>query len=237
MSFNLSFGFGESMVQEKPKDNHTVDFHEQVTETGYVHSNVNIRTGRGTKYPIMGVLKPGNKFKVGYLKDEWFAIFDIDITPKVENIKGYVYAALVKDVPKAKTVTKRGSNHHDYKKLLQDYIDKYYKATYYFDDAFSRNDHEKWINFFSNEGLFLSQSRPPKNIENALYNLLNNIRSDLSSVYLLSADAARYYSKYRYSYDKKYLGKINDKQDAALAYMKRCASIMAIVNLGDGVYD
>jgi len=63
----------------------------------YVHTPTNIRANRSSKSEIVGVLKAGEKIKVDYLKNNWFAIFKVNETVRSESgALGYVYAPLLK---------------------------------------------------------------------------------------------------------------------------------------------
>ena len=66
----------------------------------YVHSTTNIRNGRSTKSEIVGKLELGEKVKVDYLKDNWYAVFKVEETFRSEGKAiGYVYAPLLKPTP------------------------------------------------------------------------------------------------------------------------------------------
>ena len=69
-------------------------------EIRYAHSIINIRADRSTKSRVVDQLKAGNKVRVDFLKDNWFAIFRIEETVRDENkALGYVYAPLLKPIP------------------------------------------------------------------------------------------------------------------------------------------
>ena len=66
----------------------------------YVHSTTNIRAERSTKSRIVGQLTAGEKIKVHFLKDNWFAIFKVEETVRDEDwALGYIYAPLLKATP------------------------------------------------------------------------------------------------------------------------------------------
>ena len=66
----------------------------------YVHSTANIRAERSTKSRIVGQLTAGEKIKVHFLKDNWFAIFKVEETVRDEDwALGYIYAPLLKATP------------------------------------------------------------------------------------------------------------------------------------------
>ena len=66
----------------------------------YVHSTANIRSERSTESRIVGQLTAGEKIKVHFLKDNWFAIFKVEETVRDEDrALGYIYAPLLKPTP------------------------------------------------------------------------------------------------------------------------------------------
>ena len=66
----------------------------------YVHSTANIRAERSTESRIVGQLTAGEKIKVHFLKDNWFAIFKVEETVRDEDwALGYIYAPLLKATP------------------------------------------------------------------------------------------------------------------------------------------
>ena len=66
----------------------------------YVYSTTNIRAERSTESRIVGQLTAGEKIKVHFLKDNWFAIFKVEETVKDEDrALGYIYAPLLKPTP------------------------------------------------------------------------------------------------------------------------------------------
>jgi len=66
----------------------------------YVHSTTNIRAERTTKSRVIGQLKTGQKIKADFLKDNWYAVFEVEETIRDESkALGYVYAPLLKPNP------------------------------------------------------------------------------------------------------------------------------------------
>jgi uncharacterized protein YgiM (DUF1202 family) len=66
----------------------------------YVHSTTNIRAERSTDSRVVGQLMAGEKIKVDFLKDNWFAIFKVVETLRDEDrALGYVLAPLLKPTP------------------------------------------------------------------------------------------------------------------------------------------
>ena len=65
-------------------------------ETRWVKSRTNIRSGRSTDAPVVGKLNPGDSVKVDFLKDNWYAVFDMAQSVHAESLAvGYVYAPLL----------------------------------------------------------------------------------------------------------------------------------------------
>jgi len=68
-------------------------------EIKYVAKKVNIRRLPNKESEIVGVLLPDTKVKAGLLKDDWYAIFDInEISFEPENAFGYVYATFLNPI-------------------------------------------------------------------------------------------------------------------------------------------
>ena len=68
----------------------------------YVHSTTNIRAERSTDSRVVGQLMAGEKIKVDFLNDNWFAIFKVVETLRDEDrALGYVLAPLLKPTPPA----------------------------------------------------------------------------------------------------------------------------------------
>jgi len=62
----------------------------------YAQSRVNIREKRSTKSSIVGQLKSGEKIKADFLKENWYAVFDLDERNRDElKAIGFVYAPLL----------------------------------------------------------------------------------------------------------------------------------------------
>jgi len=69
-------------------------------ELRYAQTTTNIRAERNAKSKIIGKLKPGEKVKVDFLIDNWFAVFDLKENKKDKSRAiGYVYAPLLKKYP------------------------------------------------------------------------------------------------------------------------------------------
>ena len=77
---------------------------------------VNIRTGRSTENNIIGRLFPGNRVRVDFYEDQWFAVFDINQTQRdLSKALGFVYAPLLKSVkesPRDRKSTRLNSSHY-----------------------------------------------------------------------------------------------------------------------------
>jgi len=66
----------------------------------YVHSSTNIRGHRSTDSKVVGRLTAGQKVKVDYLQDNWYAVFSVNEAQRSEkNALGYIYAPLLRPVP------------------------------------------------------------------------------------------------------------------------------------------
>jgi uncharacterized protein YgiM (DUF1202 family) len=60
-------------------------------EIKYVHSKTNIRSGRSQSSAIVGQLEAGQKVKVDFLENGWYAIFAVDKASRFESdALGYV---------------------------------------------------------------------------------------------------------------------------------------------------
>ena len=83
----------------------------------YVHKTVNMRAKRSAKSKIVGKLKAGEKIKVDFRKDNWYAIFPIKESIRDEKkALGYAYAPLLKPTPlKTSKSSKRSSGTLNYK--------------------------------------------------------------------------------------------------------------------------
>ena len=62
----------------------------------YVHSPANIRAERSGNSKMVGRLDVGNRIKADFLKDDWFAVFDINETIRDDYFAdfGYCYDVL-----------------------------------------------------------------------------------------------------------------------------------------------
>ncbi len=70
------------------------------SEIRYADKEINIRFGRSTKSAIVKKLKPGDKIKVNFLKDNWYAVFNLDESAgKEKEAIGYVLASLLHVFP------------------------------------------------------------------------------------------------------------------------------------------
>lgn len=68
----------------------------------YSHYTVNIRTSRSKSSKIKSQLQPNQKIKADFLKNNWYAVFDVDEGYRSEsNALGYVHSSLL--YPEAKT--------------------------------------------------------------------------------------------------------------------------------------
>lgn len=72
-------------------DNKTSTYNYQ--ETKYAHKNINVRSGRGTNFKIVGCLKRGDKVKIDSSQNGWAIVYQNCIK------KGYVYESLLKNKP------------------------------------------------------------------------------------------------------------------------------------------
>jgi len=69
-------------------------------ELRYAQTTTNIRAERNAKSKIIGKLKPGEKVKVDFLIDNWFAVFEENETLRKESKAiGYVYFSLLRRNP------------------------------------------------------------------------------------------------------------------------------------------
>lgn len=59
----------------------------------YAHNKINLRSGRGTNFKIVGNLDRGEMVEVDSLKEGWFIVYKNGIK------KGFVYSKLLKDYP------------------------------------------------------------------------------------------------------------------------------------------
>jgi len=76
---------------------------EEGGEIKYVRAATNIRAARSTEAKIVGKLSAGQKVKVDFLDQGWYAVFEVDQPADSEaDALGYVYAPLLKDVPASK---------------------------------------------------------------------------------------------------------------------------------------
>jgi len=68
-------------------------------EIKYTVKKINIRLHPSRDAEVVGELLPETKIKAGLLKDEWYAVFDLNETKlKEENAFGYVYAPFLKPI-------------------------------------------------------------------------------------------------------------------------------------------
>lgn len=69
-------------------------------EIRYAYTPTNIREARTTKSKIIAKLYKGEKVKVDFLRNNWYAIFEVGESERNENkALGYVYAPLLKKNP------------------------------------------------------------------------------------------------------------------------------------------
>ncbi len=62
----------------------------------FAQSNINIRAERNTNSKIVGKLVQGEKIKVDFLQNNWYAVFKLNENRRSENASlGYVYAPLL----------------------------------------------------------------------------------------------------------------------------------------------
>lgn len=67
----------------------------------YSHFTVNIRTSRNKSSKVKSQLNPNQKIKADFLKNNWYAVFDVDEGYRSEsNALGYVYSSLLYPEPK-----------------------------------------------------------------------------------------------------------------------------------------
>jgi hypothetical protein len=82
----------------------------------YVHQRTNIRSTRSSSSDIVGVLEPGQKVKVDFLEDNWFAVFTMDENERDEGKAiGFVYAPLLKPDPLSESDIKKKTGILKYK--------------------------------------------------------------------------------------------------------------------------
>lgn len=102
----------------------------------YTHGNVNIRKSRSIESEKIGKLKPNEKLKVDFLKDNWYAIFDFDVKERnIKLAKGFVYAPLLFDSKKQKKKVYSQSKSGYYSLSESEKKTIFYYAVYYEDLA------------------------------------------------------------------------------------------------------
>jgi len=73
----------------------------------YAKNRTNVRQKRSAASKIRGLLKPGRTVKADFLKDNWYAVFEITETVRSEKYAlGYVYAPLLFRTPLPETAVK-----------------------------------------------------------------------------------------------------------------------------------
>lgn len=70
----------------------------------YTHSKANVRESRSTKSKVVTQLNPNQKVKADFLKNNWYAVFNIDERYRSEsNSIGYVHSSLLYPQPKTES--------------------------------------------------------------------------------------------------------------------------------------
>ncbi len=95
----------------------------------FAHSTVNIRATRSTSSKVVSQLKPNQKIKADFLKDNWYAVFDVNESYRTEsNAIGYVYSSLLYPEPKSESKkTKTSKNLLSFKIVKKE--DQSYRGT------------------------------------------------------------------------------------------------------------
>lgn len=76
----------------------------------FAHSTVNIRASRSTSSKVVSQIKPNKKIKVDFLKNNWYAVFDVNESYRSEsNAIGYVHSSLLYPAPKSKSKKTKAS--------------------------------------------------------------------------------------------------------------------------------
>ncbi len=91
-----------------------------------VDKNVNIRNDRSIKSKIIGQLLPGDRIKVNFLKNNWYAVFKLNQSAANEaQAIGYVFASFLKPVSDAKPVPAKKASPVDTKQANNGKPDKF----------------------------------------------------------------------------------------------------------------
>ena len=93
------------------------------SEIRYADKEINIRFDRSTKSAIVKKLKPGDKIKVNFLKDNWYAVFNLDEpASKEKEAMGYVLASLLHPFPEPFLKTVKSNKLFNEKKEIERFV-------------------------------------------------------------------------------------------------------------------
>jgi len=93
------------------------------SEIKYTDKVINIRQERSTMSAIVKKLQPGDKFKVGFLRKNWYAVFSSDKQPTNENEAiGYIFAPLLHSFTESSAKTEKSNKFFKEKKESEQLI-------------------------------------------------------------------------------------------------------------------